>query len=119
MTRLDVLVDADSAVTVSGGSFTAGKVTNDGSFIVAAGGESTLDITTLAGSSIELADGAIVKDSTVGGKVYVDGAVTFRGKNVFTMITDYGTYYTPDAPAKWTVEKGASVELTSEAYGCM
>jgi len=97
-------------------------MTNDvksGTFTVA--GESTLNIGTLTGSSIDLLDGAIVKDSTVGGAAFVAGNVTFRGDNTFGMLTDFGVltdYYGTTAPMKWTVEEGASLTLTDKArYG--
>ena len=97
----------------------AKKLTNDGTITVS--GESTLNIRELSGSnSIDLLDGAIIKDSTVGGKVYVDGKVTFRGKNEFGSMQDFGpTYYFEDEEAvnnrDWTIEAGASVKLTQGA----
>ena len=85
-------------------------------------GESTIEITTLeGGSSIDLMDGAIVKNSTIGGDVFVAGNVTFRGDNTFAMLYDYGTltgYYGTTANMEWTVEEGASLTLTKMArYG--
>ena len=81
-------------------------------------GESTVNIATLSGNSIDLNEGAIVKDSTVGGTVYVAGNVIFSGNNTFTMITDYGDYYSKETPSLWTVEKGGSLTLTSsDRYG--
>ena len=85
-------------------------------------GESTIEITKLeGGSSIDLMDGAIVKNSTIGGDVFVAGNVTFRGDNTFAMLYDYGTltgYYGTTANMEWTVEEGASLTLTKMArYG--
>ncbi|MBQ3594745.1 MAG: T9SS type A sorting domain-containing protein [Bacteroidales bacterium] len=85
-------------------------------------GESTIEITTLeGGSSIDLMDGAIVKNSTIGGDVFVAGNVTFRGDNTFAMLYDYGTltgHYGTTANMEWTVEEGASLTLTKMArYG--
>ena len=83
--------------------------------------ESTLNIQTLTGESIKFLDGAIINNSTVGGNVFVAGAVTFRGDNTFAMLYDFGTLtnnYGTTAPMKWNVEKGASVTLTEKArYG--
>ena len=95
-------------------------LTNNGTFKV--GGEITLNIATLAGKeTIDFLDGAIIRNSTVGGEVFVAGNVTFRGTNNFAMLYDYGTltdYYNTTANMKWTVEKGASVTLTKTArYG--
>ena len=100
-------------------AYNKGVVTNNGTILVS--GESTLNIRELAGSSIDLLDGAIVKNSTVGGAAFIAGNVTFRGDNSFTMITDFGTltdYYGTTAPMAWTVEAGASLTLTDKArYG--
>ena len=110
-------VSAIGTVNVEGGSLNiTGKTTNNGAMNVS--GESTLNIATLSGNSIDLNEGAIVKDSTVGGAAYVAGNVTFRGDNTFTMITDYGDYYSSTTPSMWTVEKGASLTLTKhDRYG--
>ena len=84
-------------------------------------GESTLKIDALSGNEIKFLDGAIIKDSTVGGGVFVAGNVTFRGDNTFNMLYDYGTlkdYYGTTANMEWTVEDGASVTLLDKArYG--
>ena len=92
---------------------------DNGTFNVS--GESTLNIKTLTGNSIDLLDGAIIKDSTVGGEAFVAGNVTFRGDNTFAMIYDYGTltdYYGTTANMKWSVEPGSSLTLTKAArYG--
>ena len=94
-------------------------LTNNG--VVNVKGEVSLNIVALAGEELNLLDGAIVKNSTVGGSVFVAGNVTFRGANTFAMLYDYGTltdYYGTTAPMKWTVEEGASVTLTNAArYG--
>ena len=113
-------VDAGGAVNVTNGVLSIANIlTNNGTVTVA--GESTLNVATLSGNTIDLMDGAIVKDSTVGGGVFVAGDVTFRGDNTFGMITDFGTltdYYGTTAPMAWTVEAGASVTLTNTArYG--
>ena len=98
-----------------------GTVTLANNGTVNVSGESTLNIQTLTGESIDFLDGAIINNSTIGGNVFVAGAVTFRGDNTFAMLYDYGTltdYYGTTAPMKWNVEKGASVTLTNEArYG--
>ena len=99
-----------------------GTVTLANNGTVKVSGESTLNIQTLTGEeSIDFLDGAIINNSTIGGNVFVAGAVTFRGDNTFAMLYDYGTltdYYGTTAPMKWNVEKGASVTLTNEArYG--
>ena len=93
---------------------TAVKINNQGTISV--GGMTTLNIGTLEGNAIEIADGAVIVNSTVGGNLSVEGNVTFRGDNTFNMIYDFGTAYTPNQ--KWTVEAGASVNLTStDKYG--
>ena len=93
---------------------TAVKINNEGT--ITAGGRTTLNIGTLEGNDIEIADGAVIVNSTVGGNLSVEGNVTFRGDNTFNMIYDFGTAYTPNQ--KWTVEAGASVNLTStDKYG--
>lgn len=83
-------------------------------------GTSTLNIKSVSGQSINLLDGAIIKDSTVGGDGSVDGNVTFRGNNTFNNLYDFGDYYSKEVPSMWTVEKGASLTLTNSvgnAYG--
>ena len=94
-------------------------LTNNGAIDVK--GEVSLNIVALAGEELNLLDGAIVKNSTVGGSAFVAGAVTFRGANTFAMLYDFGTltdYYGTTAPMKWIVEEGASVTLTDKArYG--
>ena len=112
-------VSEDGKLVINGGTLTVSQtLTNNGSDSIDVKGESTLNIKTLSGKSINLYDGAIIKDSTVGGALYVAGNVTFRGKNVINQITDFGTYYADEygANAKWTVEKGASLELNT-IYG--
>ncbi len=115
----DVTVAADETITLDGINLTAPEgitLTNSGTIEIK--GEVTLNIASLSGSSIDLLEGAIVKDSTVGGAVYVGGNVTFRGNNTFDMITDYGDYYSKETPSMWTVEKGGSLTLTkSDRYG--
>ncbi len=113
----DITVPAGGKVTLDGVNLVAtGTVTNSGTIEVA--GEASLNIATLAGNTVDFLDGAIIKDSTIGGAAYVAGNVTFRGDNTFTMITDYGDYYSSTTPSKWTVEKGASLTLTKlDRYG--
>ena len=119
---IDSTLLADGTL-VSGGvvaeAYNKGVVTNNGTINVS--GESTLNIRELAGNTIDFMDGAVIKDSTVGGGVFVAGNVTFRGDNTFGMITDFGTltdYYGTTAPMAWTVEAGASVTLSNKArYG--
>ena len=106
-------------INVSGSTFSADALTNNG--LVQVSGESTLNIASASGETIDFMDGAIIKDSTIGGGVFVAGNVTFRGDNTFAMLYDYGTltdYYSTTAPMKWTVEAGASLTLTNAArYG--
>ena len=79
-------------------------------------GETTLNITSALVGEVLLEDGAIIANSTINGSVYIQGNVTFRGKNTFVMMYDYGTAYTPNH--QWTLEKGASLTLTStDRYG--
>ena len=79
-------------------------------------GETTLNITSALAGEVLLEDGAIIANSTINGSVYIQGDVTFRGKNTFVMMYDYGTAYTPNH--QWTLEKGASLTLTStDRYG--
>ncbi len=116
----DMTVGANGEVNLTDSNlYVVGTLTNNGTVTVS--GESTLNIAALSGNTIDLLDGAIVKDSTVGGEVFVAGNVTFRGDNTFNMISDFGVltdYYGTTAPMKWTVEAGASVTLTAEArYG--
>lgn len=118
----DAEVVKDETITLNGVNLSTLEgvtLTNNGTIEVK--GEVSLDIATLAGSSIDFLDGAIVKNSTIGGSVFVAGNVTFRGANTFAMLYDYGTltdYYGTTAPMKWTVEEGASVTLTNAArYG--
>ena len=84
-------------------------------------GESTVNIGTLTGESVNFLDKAVIKNSNIGGEVFVAGDVTFRGDNTFAMLSDFGNltdYYGTTAPMKWTVEKGASVTFTNKArYG--
>ncbi|MBE6385944.1 MAG: hypothetical protein E7048_09835, partial [Lentisphaerae bacterium] len=92
------------------------KVAFDNSGTINVEGESTLNIGILTGNAVNVLDGAVIKDSTVGGNLSVEGNVTFRGDNTFNMIYDFGTAYTPNQ--KWTVEAGASLNLTSsDKYG--
>ena len=111
-----ITVAKGASVSIKNSSVAVSSIANSGDISVS--GESTLNIGTLSGSSIDLLDGAIIKNSTVGGAVYVAGNVTFRGDNTFTMITDYGDYYSKDTPSSWTVEAGASLTLTKDdRYG--
>ena len=113
-------VKANGTVNVNGGSLTVGGTLNNNG-VTNVSGESTLNIATNSGEEIKLCDGAIIKDSTVGGDVFVAGNVTFRGTNTFNMLYDFGTLtdnYGTTAPMKWTVESGASVILLNKArYG--
>ena len=118
----DAEVVADETVTLDGvnlSTLNGVTLTNNGTVEVK--GEVSLNIATLTGEEINFLDGAIVKNSTIGGSVFVAGNVTFRGANTFAMLYDYGTltdYYGTTAPMKWTVEEGASVTLTNAArYG--
>ena len=116
----DFLVTAKGTMNVNGGVVTTDvKITNNG--VINVSGESTLDIASFEGKDINFLDGATIKNSTIGGNVFVAGNVTFRGANTFAMLYDYGTltdYYGTTAPMKWTVEEGASVTLTTAArYG--
>ena len=116
-TTQSFLITADGTMNVNGGNVkTVGTLTNNGTINVT--GESTLNIEKLEGSSIDLNEGAIVKNSTVGGDAYIAGNVIFRGDNTFNMITDYGDYYSQVTPSMWTVEAGASLTLTkTDRYG--
>jgi len=85
-------------------------------------GECTLNLATVEGAeTVNFRDGAIIKDSNIGGNVFVAGNVTFRGRNTFKMLYDFGTltdYYGTEANMEWTVEQGASVTLTDKSrYG--
>ena len=122
----DGTIKVDNGTLITGNSWTAPgtqppatALVNNGTIEVS--GESTLNIAELSGNTIDFMDGAIIKDSTVGGGVFVAGNVTFRGDNTFGMITDFGTltdYYGTTAPMAWTVEAGASVTLNNKArYG--
>ena len=118
----DAEVVADETITLNGvnlSTLNGVTLTNNGTVEVK--GEVSLNIETLTGEEINFLDGAIVKNSTIGGSVFVAGNVTFRGANTFAMLYDYGTltdYYGTTAPMKWTVEEGASVTLTNAArYG--
>ena len=116
-TTQNFLITAKGTMNVNGGNVkTVGTLTNNGTINVT--GESTLNIEKLEGSSIDLNEGAIVKNSTVGGDAYIAGNVTFRGDNTFAMISDYGDYYSQETPSMWTVEAGASLTLTkTDRYG--
>ena len=109
----------NGTIAVNGSTFTATSVKNDNLFTVS--GESTINIGTLTGKSVDFLDGAVIKDSTIGGSVFVAGNVTFKGDNTFNMIYDYGTltdYYGTTAPMKWTVVAGASVTVVNkDRYG--
>ena len=109
-------VDTGSTLNVNGGELTVGgTLTNNGTVTVS--GESTLNVATLSGTKLKLLHGAIIKDSTVGGKATLYGKVIFRGDNTFTMIDDYGNAYSEEY-AEWIVEKGAALTLTEMArYG--
>ena len=118
----DTEVVEDETITLNGVNLsTLNGVTLTNNSTIEVKGEVSLNIATLAGSSIDFLDGAIVKNSTIGGNVFVAGNVTFRGANTFAMLSDFGTltdYYGTTAPMKWTVEEGASVTLTNAArYG--
>ena len=118
----DVEVASGTTITLDGVNLsTLDGVTLTNNGVVNVKGEVSLNIVALAGEELNLLDGAIVKNSTVGGSVFVAGNVTFRGANTFAMLYDYGTltdYYGTTAPMKWTVEEGASVTLTNAArYG--
>ena len=106
-------------LSLTNSTLVAGTFTNNGTIEVY--GESTLNIGTLTGEEISFCDGAIIKNSTIGGSVFVAGNVVFRGQNTFAMLYDFGTltdYYGTTAPMEWTVEKGASLVLTNTArYG--
>ena len=118
------LVTAKGTMNVNGGNVEVdGTLTNNGVVNVNEG-ENTLNITTLDGGEdkeINFLDGAIIRNSTVGGEVFVAGKVTFRGDNTFAMLYDFGTltdYYGTTANMEWTVEEGASLTLTNKArYG--
>ena len=116
-TTQSFLITAKGTMNVNGGNVkTVGTLTNNGTINVT--GESTLNIEKLEGSSIDLNEGAIVKNSTVGGDAYIAGNVIFRGDNTFAMISDYGDYYSQETPSMWTVEAGASLTLTkTDRYG--
>ena len=116
-TTQSFLITAKGTMNVNGGNVkTVGTLTNNGTINVT--GKSTLNIEKLEGSSIDLNEGAIVKNSTVGGDAYIAGNVIFRGDNTFNMITDYGDYYSQVTPSMWTVEAGASLTLTkTDRYG--
>ena len=111
-----VVVGAGNTINVEDSSLKVSTLTNSGT--VAVSGESTLNIGSLTGSSsIDLLDGAIIKDSTVGGTATVLGNVIFRGDNTFSMITDFGAAYS-ETSAFWTVEAGSSLTITSgDRYG--
>ena len=81
-------------------------------------GECTVNIGTVTGgNTVDCRDGAILKDSTIGGGVYVLGNVTFAGDNTFAMLYDFGAAYS-NPGAHWTVASGATVTLTDTArYG--
>ena len=120
-------IGADGTVNIDASTFNVVCRAENGTATLANNGtvnvtdESTLNIQTLTGESIKFLDGAIINNSTVGGNVFVAGAVTFRGDNTFAMLYDFGTLtnnYGTTAPMKWNVEKGASVTLTEKArYG--
>ena len=84
-------------------------------------GESTLNISAPVSGTVNLCHGAILKDSTINGNVFVAGKVIFRGANTVNMVYDYGTltdYYGTEAPMEWTVEKGGSLTILNKArYG--
>ena len=107
-------------ITIDNSSFIAnGGIKNTGKITIA--GESTVNISSVeAGSEdIELAEGAILKDSTIMGDVGVTGDVIFRGKNVLNNIYDFGEYdsYGSGNWAKWTVEAGSQLFLEQTATG--
>lgn len=120
-------IGADGIVNVAGSTFCVACRSTDGTATlvnngtVNVSGESTLNVATLTGNTIDFLDGAIIKDSTIGGEVFVAGKVTFRGDNTFGMLSDFGTltdYYGTTANMEWSVDAGASVTLTNKArYG--
>ncbi len=112
-----IVIPSGVIVKMNGGKFTANKVTNNGEFNVY--GESTLNITTSSGSSIDFYNGAVISDTNIGGTVTVISKITFLGDNVFGMLNDYGAAYSGSDPgASWTVEPGATVTLTNAGrYG--
>ncbi len=118
----DVTVAAGETIVLDNVTLTSVDgitVTNNG--LIQVKGESSLTIPTVTGETIDFMDGAIIKDSSIGGSVFVAGNVTFRGSNTFAMIYDFGTltaYYGTTANMEWTVEAGGSVTLTNTArYG--
>lgn len=118
----DHSIDAGTVLNVNGSTVKVdGTMTNDGTFNVYS--ESTLDIATHTstlknGNEVILCEGAIIKDSTVGGDGYITGNVTFRGDNTFAMLYDFGDFYSSTTPSMWTVEEGASLTLTdTDRYG--
>ncbi len=105
----------NGTIEINGGELIADTVTNNSAINVTK--ETILNITTATGETIDFYDGAVINNSTVGGSVYVLGNVTFRGKNTFAMLYDFGAAYS-DPGAHWRVEVGASVTLTDTArYG--
>ena len=49
-------------------------------------GETTLNISAVVSGTVDLLDGAILKDSTINGGVFVAGKVIFRGDNTVNMV---------------------------------
>ena len=105
----------DMSLTIAGDA----KLTFDDKLKVK--GESSLNISAPTAGEVLLDEGAILKDSTISGDVFVAGKVLFRGANTVNMIYDYGDltdYYGTSAPMRWTVEPGASLIVASKArYG--
>ena len=119
-----VTIEADGTINMTDSVFKAGSVTNKGTFTV--GGESTLNIDSynngkfVWGKAIQLLDGAIIKDSNVGGYVDAVGKVTFRGDNTFGTIQDFEASYHDNNTAvnntEMIIEKGASVTTESAKF---
>ena len=92
----NVTIEVEEGVTLKleKCSFNVVNLVNNGAIEVY--GETTLNINSLTGNSIDFMDKAVIKDSTVGGEVYVAGDVHFKGDNTFTMLADYGDYYSKE-----------------------
>lgn len=84
-------------------------------------GETTLNISCKLNGEVWLDDGAILKDSTINGDVFVAGNVTFRGTNTVNMVYDFGelqSNYGTSANMAWKVEEGSSLKIVNKArYG--
>lgn len=116
----DYTVTNNAVVKITDSSLTMKKLVNNREDEFMVYGESTLNIENFTGKTIAFMEGAIIKNSTIGGAqaVYVAGNIIFRGDNTFYMISDFGDYYSKETPSKWTVEKGGSLTLThTDRYG--